>query len=269
MKKNDRIAIITKTLCENPNEFFSLMYFCRLFDCAKSSISEDLAQISNSLKSFKIGKLETSIGVHGGVKYIPDISHDVALLYVNEVCKKLSENNRVLDTGFIYWSDVLCNPKIIKTMASIIANEYISKSIDYVLTMETKGIPLAYSCAETLGAQLVIARRNVNVFEGSSVTISYINQKGNIETMALPKRAIENGSQVLIVDDIIRAGLTTRGLINLMNEFNAKVVGNAFLLAEKNPYKRYVIPEKPLMIFSQNADHSFEIEPANWLKEKK
>lgn len=269
MKKSDRIAVITKTLCEKPNEFFSLLYFCRLFDCAKSSISEDIAQISSSLKKLEIGRLETTMGVHGGVKYIPFISAFSALNHVEEICGLLSSSNRLLDTGFIYWSDILCNPKIIKTMASIIAGEFISQNIDFVLTMETRGIPLAYSCAESLGAQLVIARRNVNVFEGSSVSISYINQKGNIETMALPKRAVESGSRVLIVDDIIRAGLTTKGLINLMNEFNAKVIGNAFLLAEKNPEKRYVVPEKPLMLFSQNPDHSFEIEPASWLKEKK
>ena len=47
--------------------------------------------------------------------------------------------------------------------------------VDYVITVETKGIPLAYEVARNLGVQLVIARRESQVTEGPTVTINYVS----------------------------------------------------------------------------------------------
>ena len=46
--------------------------------------------------------------------------------------------------------------------------------VDYVVTVETKGIPLAYEVAKSLGVQLVIVRRDNKVTEGPTVTINYV-----------------------------------------------------------------------------------------------
>ena len=42
VQKHDRISVITNVLTNNPNKIYTLTYFCNLFDCAKSTISEDL-----------------------------------------------------------------------------------------------------------------------------------------------------------------------------------------------------------------------------------
>ncbi|MGI5860334.1 MAG: pur operon repressor, partial [Tepidanaerobacteraceae bacterium] len=42
MRRSDRIALISKTLSENPNKVISLSSFSDRLGAAKSSISEDL-----------------------------------------------------------------------------------------------------------------------------------------------------------------------------------------------------------------------------------
>ena len=71
-------------------------------------------------------------------------------------------------------------------MGIIIADQYYDASPDFVLTMETKGIPAALMTADALGVPLVIARRSSNVFEGSAVNINYVTGSADrIETMPI------------------------------------------------------------------------------------
>ena len=52
-------------------------------------------------------------------------------------------------------------------------------NIDYIVTVETKGIPLAYEVAKNLGIELVIIRRDNKITEGPTVTINYVS--GQVE----------------------------------------------------------------------------------------
>ncbi|MEG0707354.1 MAG: pur operon repressor, partial [Cellulosilyticaceae bacterium] len=45
VQKNGRIGIISSILTDNPNQIFTLTHFCDVFDCAKSTISEDIDTI--------------------------------------------------------------------------------------------------------------------------------------------------------------------------------------------------------------------------------
>ena len=48
---------------------------------------------------------------------------------------------RVLPGGFIYMADVLAMPDVVERMGTIIASQFYRAEPDFVLTMETKGIP--------------------------------------------------------------------------------------------------------------------------------
>ena len=61
--------------------------------------------------------------------------------------------------------------------------------VDYVVTVETKGIPLAYEVAKSLGIELVIIRRENKVTEGPTVSINYLSgTSGRIQQMSLAKK---------------------------------------------------------------------------------
>ncbi|TFB21041.1 pur operon repressor [Filobacillus milosensis] len=226
MKRSERLVAMTNFFLEHPRELFSLPYFVNRYEAAKSSISEDIDIIDGMFQKMGIGELTTVSGAAGGVQYIPDLSKENANHCMEELIELLKDPARILPGGYVYMSDILGHPKHIREIGKVFAAAFHGLDIDYVVTVATKGIPLAYAVAQVLGVPVVIIRRDPKVTEGSTVSINYVSGSSRkIQTMVLAKRSIEEGSNVLIVDDFMKAGGTIKGMMNLMQEFNATVKG--------------------------------------------
>src|SRR5690606_7147402 len=92
--------------------------------------------------------------------------------------------------------------------------------------VETKGIPIAFATASFLNAPVVIVRYDYRVTEGSVVTINTISGSSKrIRPLSLSKRSLSEGSRVLVIDDSMKAGGTVFGMMKLLEEFRAEVVG--------------------------------------------
>ncbi len=65
--------------------------------------------------------------------------------------------------------------------------------------------------------------------------------------MSLSKRAMERGAGVLIIDDFMKAGGTARGMVDLMKEFDARVVGIGVMITTTKPEEKLVSNYIPLM----------------------
>lgn len=205
IRRNERMSAMMKILSGAPNRIFTLSYFCDMFGTAKSTMSEDIDILRDVVNQFGLGELETVTGSAGGVRYRAKVKRPDARKFVGDLCQMLSGPDRVLPGGFLYYSDILSNPAITNRMGEIMATEYYSQAPDFVLTMETKGIPVAFATANALGVPLVIARRSSKVYEGSAVNINYVSGSGSIETMSLSRRSVKEGQKCLIVDEIGRA----------------------------------------------------------------
>lgn len=266
VKRNERIAAITRVLVSQPNRVVGFSSFCKRFGAAKSSISEDVGIIDSALKAGHLGSLHTIAGAAGGVRFRPQGSQEEGAKFLQGIAQTLSEPGRLLPWGFLYLSDILSDPALVQGMGEIIAGAWYDQGADFVLTMETKGIPVAMMAAHALGIPLVIARRQSKVYEGSAVNISYVNGRGAIETMSLSRRAVRAGQKALVVDDFIRGGGTARGLQALMEEFSVEVVGFSFVLAQDSPPREPLQKERSLMMFTGDGVHEpLTIRPANWL----
>ena len=253
IRRNERLSAMLKILSDAPNRIFTLSHFCDLFDAAKSTLSEDIAILRDVTRDFGLGELETVTGAAGGVRYRGTVSRADALSYVRGLCDNLSGTDRVLPGGFLYYSDVLSSPEITANMGRILATAYFDTEPDFVLTMETKGIPVALTTAHALGVPLVIARHNSRAYEGSAVNINYVSgSSGTIQTMSLARRSVREGTRALIVDD-----------------FSVTVVGMAFVMATAAPEKKRVTGEKALMTLEirRSGDESTAVvKPAAWLE---
>ncbi len=270
VRRNERMAAMTKILSASPNRIFTLSHFCDLFGTAKSTMSEDIDILRTVMQTFGLGELDTVTGAAGGVRYRPSMPKQQALSYIQELCAQLSCEERVLPGGFLYFSDILSMPDVVEKMGIILASQYYNDAPDFVLTMETKGIPVALMTANALGVPLVIARRSSKVYEGSAVNINYVSgSSGRIETMSLSRRAVKEGQRALIVDDFLKGGGTAKGMVDLMHEFSVTVVGMAFVMATANPQKKRVTGERSLMILDGMADDEnvARVLPATWLSE--
>lgn len=224
--RNERIAIITKVLIENPNRIMSLNYFGEMFNAAKSTISEDILIVREIIDKMKEGKVETIAGASGGVKYVAGIRKDSSEEFQKELISHLSDRSRIVPGNFLYVTDLMQNPRIISKAGAILAQKFFDLKLDYIITVETKGIPLAYEVARYLGVQLIVVRRNSKITEGTSVSINYLTgTQGMLSVMSLSKRSIRPGSKLVFIDDFLRGGGTVKGIMDLLAEFDSSLIG--------------------------------------------
>ncbi|MGI6633687.1 MAG: pur operon repressor [Christensenellales bacterium] len=267
-KRNERIAVMAHALITSPNQIVNYGRFCDLFGAAKSTISEDVSILEETLHKYGLGELSTVAGAAGGVRYRPILARKQALTFVTALAQSLSTKERVLPGGFLYLSDVLSDPALCRQMGTILAGEFYDAGADFVLTMETKGIPVALTTAEALNVPLIIARRANKIYEGSSVSIAFPTGNGGTENMSLSRRAVRTGQKALIIDDFIQKGGTASGMVALMQEFDVEVVGMGFVLSRDHQDKRLVSDIKALMTFSMDdEDEQPVVKPASWLSE--
>jgi purine operon repressor len=240
-RRSERLVDMTNYLLEHPQQLVSLSFFSERYGSAKSSISEDLAIIKETFEKRGIGTLKTVPGAAGGVKYTVKVSDEEARPIIEELCGLIADPDRLLPGGYLYMTDILGDPSIVQKAGRLLASAFTGEKIDLVMTVATKGIPLAYAVASHLNVPVVIVRRDNKVTEGSTVSINYVSgSTGRIQTMVLSKRSMDQGANVLIVDDFMKAGGTVNGMISMLNEFNAKLAGIAVLVEAEKIEERLV-----------------------------
>ncbi|MBA2873066.1 purine operon repressor [Anoxybacillus calidus] len=241
LRRSSRLVDMTHYLLEHPHQLVPLTFFAERYQSAKSSISEDLAIIKQTFEHQGIGTLQTLPGAAGGVQYIPKISHEEAKETIDYLCEMLANPERLLPGGYLYMTDILGDPRIVNKIGRLYASVFADRKVDVVMTVATKGIPLAYAVANFLNVPVVIVRRDNKVTEGSMVSINYVSGSSKrIQTMVLAKRSLAEGSNVLIIDDFMKAGGTVNGMISLLEEFNANVQGIGVLVESEETEERLV-----------------------------
>ena len=255
MRRSERVVAITRMLIESPRRLFPLKCFTERFDSAKSSISEDLRIVKKAFFDLQIGKVETLAGVAGGVQYLPSYPRAKVDRILRDLCERLSDSERALPGDFLYMTDLICTPELVKQIGVIFATYFLTEKPDYIITMETKGISLALMTAQAFNVPLVTIRRSSKVTEGSVVSINYVTGSSKkIETMALSRKALPVNSRVIIIDDFMKAGGTVRGMVELMAEFRAEVLGKGVLVATAEPEKKLVDDWISLLVL-ENVDN--------------
>lgn len=239
--KNERIGTIIKTLTENPHNIYTLNYFGDMFKCAKSTLSEDIDIVKNLFIKFELGEIETIAGAAGGVFYKPTMTQKQIKQFCTELCNKISQNNRIIPGGYIYLNDLLYSPSISYNMGRALGSFFQNKAFDYIVTIETKGIPIGLMTARVLNKPLVVVRKEGRLTDGTAIHMNYVTGSSKrIQTMSLAKRSIPKDSKVIFIDDFMKAGGTARGIIDLVKEFDAEVVGVGILMVTKEPKKKLI-----------------------------
>jgi purine operon repressor len=239
--RNERVALLVKLLMDSPGKIFTLGNFADKLGSAKSSISEDLDIIENVFKRYELGSIESISGASGGVRFIPILGADRSTQVLNSLCMDLASKERILPGGYLYMLDIIFNPIRISEIGQIFAAKFYSNEIDYVITVETKGIPLAFITAKYLNVPLVIVRHYSEATDGASVNINYVSGSSKkLQTMVLSLKALKRNSKLLFIDDFLKGGGTAKGIIELAKEFECKVSGIGVLIETLEPEKKLI-----------------------------
>ncbi len=113
---------------------------------------------------------------------------------------------------------------------------------DYLITAESKGIPLAYEMARQHGdKKWLLARKGAKLYMQNVVGV----EVKSITTAAVQKlyldgadAALMKGKRVLIVDDVISTGESLHALEALVNQAGGEIVGRMAILAEGDAQER-------------------------------
>ncbi|MGX7199790.1 pur operon repressor [Enterococcus nangangensis] len=226
IRRSERLIDMTQYLLDSPHQLISLTFFAKRYDSAKSSISEDISIIKKTFKDRGFGIIQTIPGATGGVIFTPAIDEAEAKVIIQQLCQRLSTQDRLLPGGYVYLSDLLGQPDLLRKVGRIIASKYLGQKIDAVMTVATKGVPIAQAVSYYLNAPFVIVRRDSKITEGSTVSVNYVSGSSErIEKMELSKRSLKRGSRVLVVDDFMKGGGTVNGMKSMIEEFDAELVG--------------------------------------------
>ena len=95
--------------------------------------------------------------------------------------------------------------------------------------------------AKAMNLPLVIIRKDIKVSEGPTLSMTYVSgNSSKVESMSLPRKALKPDSKVIIIDDFMRGGGTIKGMMDLMHEFGAEVVGTGVFISTTEPEEKMV-----------------------------
>lgn len=260
MRRSQRVAAIVRMLLDAPGQVIPLSRFGQLLDAARSTVSEDVALIREAFERLGLGRVETLAGAAGGVRFWPHLTPPQVEEFLEALAAALRDPDRLLPGGFLYTTDIVFSPAWTARIGQVFATAFARVEADYVVSVETKGIPLALQTARAMGLPLVICRRGHRITEGPSVSITYVSGTSrNIQTMSLPKRALRPGSRVIFIDDFLRGGGTAKGIRDLMAEFQAEVVATGVLIATREPPRKRIEGYLPLIVLERVDEEARQV----------
>lgn len=147
--------------------------------------------------------------------------------------------NKIVNEGQIVTGDILkvdgflnqmLDMELYSAMGNEIAVHFADANVSKILTVEASGIALSCVTAQSMGnVPVIFAKKHISLNRDaefySTPIFSFIHQSEYNVTIA--KRFLSKDDRVLIVDDFLATGEAFRGLLNLVHQAGATVVGFA------------------------------------------
>lgn len=121
---------------------------------------------------------------------------------------------------------------LMKEMGQVLADVYRSKNITKVVTIEASGIAPAVYVAESLEVPMVFAKKhkNITMTEGILTSEVYSFTKQVTSTVSIANKFLSPEDRILIVDDFLANGQAAKGLIDIIQQAGAQVVGVGIII---------------------------------------
>ena len=135
---------------------------------------------------------------------------------------------------------ILGDTEIVKKTAPMIAKKL--PEVDFVVTAEAKGIPLAYEISKILNLnEYIVARKSIKAYMEEPIEV----EVNSITTTNSQKLYLNNqdankikGKRVALIDDVISTGQSLKALERLVEKAGGNVVAKAAILAEGDAKNR-------------------------------
>jgi len=123
-------------------------------------------------------------------------------------------------------------------------NDFSEQKIDYIIAIESRGFILGAPLAYHLGAGFIPVRKPGKL--PAEVHSTEYQLEYGTDRLEIHKDAIQAGSRVLVVDDLIATGGTAAAAVQLLNEFECELMGFAFIVELTALAGREKLPDLPV-----------------------
>ncbi|MBQ3023620.1 MAG: xanthine phosphoribosyltransferase [Clostridia bacterium] len=117
-------------------------------------------------------------------------------------------------------------------MGKEIACLYENSGINKILTIETSGIPIAFAAAQFMNVPVVFAKKNKSGNISDNFYFSRVESftRKNVYDAIVSKEYLGKEDKVLVIDDFLAKGNALCGLMDIINQSGAKLIGCAIAI---------------------------------------
>jgi xanthine phosphoribosyltransferase len=117
-------------------------------------------------------------------------------------------------------------------MGKEVARLYENQGVNKILTIETSGIPIAFAAAQFMNVPVVFVKKNKSDNISDTVYSSRVTSftRKNVYDAVVSKEFLGKEDSVLIIDDFLAKGNALNGLMDIVNQAGANLVGCAIAI---------------------------------------
>ncbi len=147
---------------------------------------------------------------------------------------------------------------LLRQLAKEFKAHFGDRELTAIMTVEASGIPLATICAEEMGVPLIFAKKakSDNIEGGlfKSEIMSYTYSKK--VTLIVSAEWLHKDDRILIIDDFMARGEAMRGLVDIISQAGAELVGIGIAVEKGfqgggDKFRASGVPYKALAVIEQ------------------
>lgn len=149
---------------------------------------------------------------------------------VADVKDKIRAVNDFPKPGIVFRdiTTALKDPETLKVMVDYLCDQFKDVKIDYIAALESRGFIFGMPMAYKLNAGFIPIRKP-NKLPAATYSQEYSLEYGT-DKIEIHIDAIEEGANVLLVDDLLATGGTAEAAVKLIKRTGGNLVGLAFLI---------------------------------------
>ena len=146
--------------------------------------------------------------------------------------RKIKQSGKVIGTDILKVDNFLNHQldiALLCDMGKDVYEHFKNCAVGKILTVEASGIAYAAITAQFFGCNVVFAKKKGARNQDASVYTANVHSftHGNDNVIAVDRRYIEAGDRVLLMDDFLAHGEALRGLVDIVRQAGATLVGAA------------------------------------------
>lgn len=176
---------------------------------------------------------------------------------------------RIRQDGRILGKDILkvdtflnhqIDPELMQKIGDEFATIFRDVAIDKILTVESSGIEPAVMTGLALHVPVVFARKNKSLTlpDGVWTADVYSFTKQTTNHIMIDQRFLTAGERVLIIDDFLANGQAVAGLVAIVTQAHAEIVGAGIVIEKAFQQGRQLLDEAGIRVESLARIADFE-----------